>query len=181
MKYSSEPLWGIAGDEGQAGGGSTQEQWFWLTNGMGSGKLAMPAMKSQEEWVATGRVGPKVSQAELGHLRNQYLSLVIFHLNVHYFSELCTRTALCLVITERYKQQHKENYSRKIWDLIMQTQDKVKILMKFLSILTFFKYNIAKPGFGREGSTQPTAEQSSQTLGQLASAICLIRRTQEIA
>lgn len=144
------------------------------------------ARRNECKMWTTWCAGPKVSQVELCHLRNQYLSVVIFHLTVHYFSEFCTTTALRLVITERYKQLHKENYSHEISDLIMQTQDKVKILMKFLSVLTFFKYNIAEPGLGRECSDTGKAAHSYNRavipdLGQLSSAMYLIRMIQEIA
>lgn len=92
--------------------------------------------KECNKWTAQP-VGPKINQTELWTYRNQYLSLVIFHFNVHEFSELCIGTALCLAIRKKYKWHHREKYFHQISILIMQTQDNVKILMKFPSVLTF--------------------------------------------
>lgn len=131
-------------------------------------------------------VGPKITQTELWIFRNQYFSLVIFHFNVHDFSELCSGIALCLVISKKYKQHHREKYSHEIFILIMQTQDNLKILMRFPSVLTFsnttwqtWLWEGMQCLLGRE-HTQPTTEQSCQTLGQLVSTISLIRMTQGI-
>lgn len=114
-------------------------------------------------------VGPKVNQTELWKLRNQYLSLMIFHFNVHDFSELGVGIALCLAISKRYKQRHREKYSHEISILVMQNQDNIKILMKFPSVLTFsnttwesWRWEGMQCSLGRE-QTQPTPEQPRQT------------------
>lgn len=141
--------------------------------------------KECNKWTAQP-VGPKINQTELWTYRNQYLSLVIFHFNVHEFSELCIGTALCLAIRKKYKWHHREKYFHQISILIMQTQDNVKILMKFPSVLTFsnttwqaWLWKGMQWFLGRD-YTQPTTEQSCQTLGQFVSTLCLIWMTQGV-
>lgn len=118
--------------------------------------------------------------------RNQCLSLAVFHFNVHGFSELCIGIALCLVISKKYKQWHREKYPPEISILIMQTQDNVQLLMKFPSVLTFsnatwqaWHWEEVQHSLGRQ-HTQPATQQPCQTLGQLLSTVCLLRRTQGI-
>lgn len=56
----------------------------------------------------------KTNQCEPWKFRNRYLSLVIFHFNVHDFSELYPGIALCLVISKKYEQLHRKKYSHEI-------------------------------------------------------------------
>ena len=129
-------------------------------------------------------VGPKINQTELWIFRNQCLSLVIFHFNVHDFSELCIGIALCLVINKKYKQRHREKHSQEISILIMQTQDNVKILMKFPSVLTFSNTTWQTwlwegcSAYWEESTHSLQLSNHAKTLGQLVSTICLIRMTQ---
>lgn len=135
------------------------------------------------KWTAQ-HVGPKIKQIELWTCRNQYLSPVIFHFSVHESSEVCIGIALCLAIRNKYKWHHREKYSHEISILIMQTQDNVKVLMKFPSVLTFSNTTWqawlweGMEWFLRREYTQ--SKQSCQTLGQFIPTMCLIRMTQGV-